>query len=421
MLGNECETRGTEKNNKQMNTTKIRQDFPILNKKVRGKSYVYFDNGATSQTPRSVIDRMSFYYENENANVHRGVHYLSQIATDAMETAREKIRKYINAPSIEEVIFTKGTTDAINLVAHSFGKAFIAEGDEIIVSEMEHHANIVPWQIMCEEIGAKLKVVAINDDGSLNIDSFKSLLNSKVKLIAIAHTSNVMGIINPIKDLIELAHNENIPVLIDGAQAVPHTKVDMQYLDCDFYVFSAHKMYGPMGVGILYGKKDYLEKMPPYQSGGEMIKDVSFEKTTFNDLPFKFEAGTPMVADILGFAEAIEYLESIGFENIQKYENQLLEYGTNELLKIEGLKIIGTNDNKASVISFVIEGIHHYDAGSLLDQMGIAVRTGNHCAQPLMKRMGIDGTIRASFSFYNTKEEIDTFVEAVKRVKEMLL
>jgi len=404
-----------------MNIDIIRHDFPILNKKVRSKSYVYFDNGATSQTPKSVIDRMSYYYENENANVHRGVHYLSQIATDAMEAARERIRKYINAPSIEEVIFTKGTTESINLVAHSFGKAFIKEGDEIIVSEMEHHANIVPWQIMCEEKGAILKVTKINDDGSLNIDSFKSLLTSKVKLIAIAHTSNVMGIINPIKELIEMAHNENIPVLIDGAQAVPHTKVDMQDLDCDFYVFSAHKMYGPMGIGILFGKKEYLEKMPPYQSGGEMIKDVSFEKTTFNDLPFKFEAGTPMVADIIGLAEAINYLENIGLDKIQDYEHKLLKYGTEKLLEIEGLRIIGSNENKASVISFVIDGIHHYDAGSLLDQMGVAVRTGNHCAQPLMKRMNINGTIRASFAFYNTYEEIDIFVEAVKRVKEMLL
>jgi len=404
-----------------MNIDIIRHDFPILNKKVRGKSYVYFDNGATSQTPKSVIDRMSYYYENENANVHRGVHYLSQIATDAMEAARERIRKYINAPSIEEVIFTKGTTESINLVAHSFSKAFIKEGDEIIVSEMEHHANIVPWQIMCEEKGAILKVTKINDDGSLNIDSFKSLLTSKVRFIAIAHTSNVMGIINPIKELIEMAHNENIPVLIDGAQAVPHTKVDMQDLDCDFYVFSAHKMYGPMGIGILFGKKEYLEKMPPYQSGGEMIKDVSFEKTTFNDLPFKFEAGTPMVADIIGLAEAINYLENIGLDKIQDYEHKLLLYGTEKLLEIEGLRIIGSNENKASVISFVIDGIHHYDAGSLLDQMGVAVRTGNHCAQPLMKRMNINGTIRASFAFYNTYEEIDIFVEAVKRVKEMLL
>ena len=404
-----------------MNINKLRQDFPILNKKVRGKNYVYFDNGATSQTPKSVIDRMSFYYENENANVHRGVHYLSQIATDAMEAARERIRKYINAPSIEEVIFTKGTTESINLVAHSFGKAFIEERDEIIVSEMEHHANIVPWQIMCEERGAILKVIKINDDGSLNIESFKSLLNSKVKLVAIAHTSNVMGIINPIKKLIELTHNEGIPILIDGAQAVPHTRVDVMYLDCDFYVFSAHKMYGPMGIGILYGKKKYLEKMPPYQSGGEMIKDVSFEKTIFNELPFKFEAGTPMVADIIGFAEAINYLENLGLDKIQDYEHKLLEYGTKKLIEIEGLRIIGTNENKASVISFVMEGIHHYDAGSLLDQMGVAVRTGNHCAQPLMKRMNINGTIRASFAFYNTYEEIDIFVKAVKRMKGMLL
>jgi len=404
-----------------MNTNKIRQDFPILNRKVRAKSYVYFDNGATSQTPNSVIDRMSYYYQNENANVHRGVHYLSQIATDAMEAARERIRKYINAGSIEEVIFTKGTTESVNLVAHSFGKAFIKEGDEIIVSEMEHHANIVPWQLLCEEKGAILKVAKINDDGSLNLESLKELVNPNVKLIAIAHISNVMGVINPIKQIVELAHQNNIAVLVDGAQAVPHAEVDVKDLDCDFYVFSAHKMYGPLGVGILYGKKSYLEVMPPYQSGGEMIKDVSFEKTTFNELPFKFEAGTPMVADIIGFAEAINYLENLGLDKIQDYEHKLLEYGTKKLLEIEGLRIIGTNENKASVISFVIDGIHHYDAGSLLDQMGVAVRTGNHCAQPLMKRMNINGTIRASFAFYNTYEEIDIFVEAVKRVKGMLL
>lgn len=405
----------------KLNIDKIRNDFPILSEKIRGKSLVYFDNGATSQKPQIVIDRMSDYYLHENSNVHRGVHYLSQIATDAMESSRERIRKYLNADSIEEVIFTKGTTEAINLVASSFGKAFINKGDEIVVTEMEHHANIVPWQMLCEEKSAVLRVVKIHDDGSLNMDSLAETLNEKTKLIAIAHISNVMGIINPIKEIIAMAHQKNIAVLVDGAQAVPHMTIDVQDLDCDFYIFSGHKMYAPMGIGILYGKKQYLDAMPPYQTGGEMIKNVSFENTTFNDLPFKFEAGTPMVAEIVGLATAIDYMASIGIENIQQYENELLEYATEALLKLDGLRIIGTNTNKASVISFVLEGIHHYDAGSLLDQMGIAVRTGNHCAQPLMQCFGLSGTIRASFAFYNTKEEIDTMVEAIKKVQMMLL
>ncbi len=404
----------------KLNIDKIRNDFPILSEKIRGKSLVYFDNGATSQKPKIVIDRMSDYYLHENSNVHRGVHYLSQIATDAMESSRERIRKYLNAESIEEVIFTKGTTEAINLVASSFGKAFINKGDEIVVTEMEHHANIVPWQMLCEEKSAVLRVVKIHDDGSLNMDSLAETLNEKTKLIAIAHISNVMGIINPIKEIIAMAHQKNIAVLIDGAQAVPHMTIDVQDLDCDFYIFSGHKMYAPMGIGILFGKKKYLDAMPPYQTGGEMIKKVSFEKTTFNDLPFKFEAGTPMVAEIIGLATAIDYMESIGIENIQQYENELLEYATEALLKLDGMRIIGTNTNKASVISFVLEGIHHYDAGSLLDQMGIAVRTGNHCAQPLMQCFGLSGTIRASFAFYNTKEEIDIMVKAIKKVQMML-
>ncbi len=399
---------------------KIRADFPILQQKIRGKSLIYFDNGATSQKPSVVLERMDRYYRTENSNVHRGVHHLSQIATDAMEKSRERIREYLNASSIEEVIFTKGTTESINLVAHSFGKAFIHEGDEIVISEMEHHANIVPWQMLCEDKKATLRVAKINDDGSLDMAHFSSLLNEKTKLVAIAHISNVMGIINPVKEIIDLAHQKNIPVLIDGAQAVPHKQVNVQELDCDFYVFSGHKMYAPMGIGILYGKKKFLEEMPPYQTGGEMIKDVSFEKTTFNELPFKFEAGTPMVADIIGLASAIDYLEEVGFENIKAYENELLEYGTKAFSTIDGLEIIGTSKNKSAVISFVLKGIHHYDAASLLDQMGIAIRTGHHCAQPLMNRMGIAGTIRASFAFYNTKEEIDSTVEALKKVQMML-
>jgi cysteine desulfurase/selenocysteine lyase len=399
----------------------IRNDFPILKLKVRKKDLVYFDNGATSQKPEMVIERMNDYYRTENSNVHRGVHYLSQIATDAMESAREKVRDFIKAKSISEVIFTKGTTEAINLVASSFGKAFISEGDEIIVSEMEHHANIVPWQMLCQEKGAVLKVARINDDGSLDFEHFKSLLNKNTKLVAIAHTSNVMGVINPVKEIIAEAHNMNIPVLLDGAQAVPHSAVDVQQLDCDFYVFSGHKMYAPTGIGILYGKEEWLDKMPPYQTGGEMIKDVSFEETTFNELPFKFEAGTPMVAEIVGLASAIDYMQTIGIDNIAKYEHDLLLYATEQLSKIDGLKIIGSAEPKAAVVSFVLDGIHHYDAGSILDQLGVAVRTGNHCAQPLMKRMGINGTIRASFSFYNTKEEIDVLVQSIEKVKSMLL
>lgn len=400
---------------------KIRNDFPILKLKVRNKDLVYFDNGATSQKPEMVIERMNNYYRTENSNVHRGVHYLSQIATQAMESAREKIRDFIKAESITEVIFTKGTTEAINLVASSFGKAFINKGDEIIVSEMEHHANIVPWQMLCEEKGALLKVARVNDDGSLDLDYFKNLINNNTKLVAIAHISNVMGVINPVKEIVETAHSHNVPVLIDGAQATPHSVVNVQELDCDFYVFSGHKMYGPTGIGILYGKEKWLEKMPPYQTGGEMIKDVSFEGTTFNDLPFKFEAGTPMVAEIVGLASAIDYMYSVGIENIANYEHELLIYATEKLGKIDGLKIIGTTEHKAAVVSFVLEGIHHYDAGSILDQLGVAVRTGHHCAQPLMKRMGIGGTVRASFAFYNTKEEIDVLVKSIEKVKSMLL
>ncbi len=399
----------------------IRKDFPILQLKIRGKSLVYFDNAATSQKPTAVIERMAKYNRSENSNVHRGVHWLSQLATDAMENARETIREHLNAQSIEEVIFTKGTTESINLVASSFGKAFITAGDEIVISEMEHHANIIPWQILCQEKGASLKVSKINPDGSLNIDHYKSLLNSRTKLVALAHVSNVMGIINPIKELIHLAHQKQIPVLIDGAQAIPHTNVDVQELDCDFYAFSAHKMYGPTGVGILYGKKKFLEAMPPYQTGGEMIDQVSFEKTTFADLPFKFEAGTPMIASIIGFGEAIKYINNIGIATIEAYEHQLLDYGTKKLSEINGLTIIGTHKPKAAVISFILDGIHHYDAGSLLDQMGIAVRTGNHCAQPLMKCMHINGTIRASFAFYNTKQEIDLLAEAIVKAQTMLL
>jgi cysteine desulfurase/selenocysteine lyase len=399
----------------------IRTDFPILSRSIRGKQLVYFDNGATNQKPIEVIERMSDYYRNINSNVHRGVHFLSQIATDAMENARATVRDFLHAASIEEIIFTKGTTESINLVAHSYGKAFVRAGDEIIVSEMEHHANIVPWQMLCEEKGAILKVAKVNDDGSLDLDYLNSLFTPRTKLLAITHISNVMGIINPIQQIISHAHQNGIHVLVDGAQAVPHTPVDVQTLDADFYVFSSHKMYGPMGVGILYGKHELLQKMPPYQTGGEMIKEVSFEKTTFNELPFKFEAGTPMVAEILGLATAIEYIQRLGISNIEAYEKELFSYANQQLIQIKGITILGTAVNKASTISFNLEGIHHYDLGSLLDQMGFAVRTGNHCAQPLMNRMKLDGTVRVSFAVYNTTDEIDLFVQGVQKAQLMLL
>ncbi|MCK5856119.1 MAG: cysteine desulfurase [Bacteroidales bacterium] len=400
---------------------KIRSEFPALHQMVHDSPLVYFDNGATTQKPDVVIERVQHYYENENSNIHRGVHYLSQEATSRHEEARVIIQKFINAADSKEIIFTKGTTESINLVASSFSKKFISEGDEIIVTEMEHHANIVPWQQVCEEKGAHLKVVAVLEDGSLDMESYKMLLSDRTKIIAVTHISNVTGVINPIKEIIELAHGQNIPVLIDGAQGVSHTKVDVQELDCDFYVFSGHKLFAPMGIGVLYGKESWLEKLPPYQTGGEMIKNVSFERTTFNELPFKFEAGTPNVGGALGLAAAIEYITAIGIEDIEAHEKELLDYGTQQLSKIENLRIIGTSDNKASVISFIFEDIHHYDAGTILDQLGIAVRTGNHCAQPLMKRFGLSGTIRAAFAFYNTKEEIDKLVSSINRVRKMFI
>ncbi len=398
---------------------KIRNDFPILNEKIYDKKLVYFDNAATSQKPLIVIDAINNYYKHINSNVHRGTHYLSQKATIELEETREKIKSFINAKSVSEIIFTKGTTDSINLVAHSFGKKFINKDDEIIISSLEHHSNIVPWQIIAEEKQAKVKVIPINDKGELLLDEFKKLITSKTKIISVNHISNALGTINPIKEIIEIAKKNNIKILIDGAQASPHLKIDVIALDCDFYCFSAHKMCGPTGVGVLYGKEDILNELPPYQAGGEMIDEVTFEKTTYNVLPYKFEAGTPNIADIIAFKKAIEYLESLGMDNIKEYENELLKYGTEKLSSIEGLKIIGTSENKASVISFNLEGIHHFDAGTLLDRMGVAVRTGHHCTQPLMKRLNIAGTIRASFAFYNTKEEIDVLYNSIIRLKAM--
>lgn len=402
-----------------MDIDKIRKDFPILSTQVYGKPLVYFDNGATTQKPIPVVEDMEKIYYTTNANVHRGVHYLSQRATDLTEEAREIVKSFINAGHSREVIFTKGTTESINLVAHSFCQQFCSEGDEIIISAMEHHANIVPWQLQETIRGIKLRVIPINEKGELKLDELSKLISPKTRLIAVAHVSNVLGTINPIEDIIVLAHKHNIPVLIDAAQSIQHLEIDVQKLDCDFLVFSAHKIYGPTGVGVLYGKEKWLNQMPPYQGGGEMIFRVSFKKTTFNELPFKFEAGTPDYVGVIGLAKALNYIKNIGLDSIKAYEDELLDYCNKELNQIEGITIYGTSKHKSSVISFLLKGIHHYDVGMLLDKMGIAVRTGHHCAQPLMDELGIEGTVRASFAFYNTKEEIDRLIEGLKRVIAM--
>jgi cysteine desulfurase/selenocysteine lyase len=398
----------------------IRKDFPILTREVNGKPLVYLDNGATSQKPQLVIDAINKYYAYENSNIHRGVHHLSQVATDHYEQAREKLRAYINAPNAHEVLFTSGTTGGINLVASSFGRQFIGAGDEVIITTMEHHSNIVPWQMICEEKGATLKVVPINDKGEIIFEEYLKLLSEKTKMVAFAHVSNAMGTVNPAKEMIAKAQEFGAVTLVDGAQAVPHTKVDVQDLNCDFYTFSGHKMFGPTGVGILYGKEKWLEKMPPYQGGGEMIKTVTFEKTTYNELPHKFEAGTPNIAGGIGLGVAVDYINSVGLDQIEAYEHQLLEYANQKLLEIEGFRIIGTSENKASVISFLVEGTHPYDIGTILDQLGIAVRTGHHCTEPLMNWFNIPGTARASMAFYNNQEDIDRLVEGVKRAANML-
>ena len=400
---------------------KIREDFPALHQQVYGKQLVYFDNGATSLKPKCVIDRLENYYAKENSNVHRGVHYLSQEATTSMENAREYLREFLGAKTIKEIIFTKGTTESINLVAAAFGRKFIGSGDEIIVSAMEHHANIVPWQMLCEEKGANLKVIPVNDDGELDMDAYEELFSDKTKLVAVAHISNALGTINPIKEMTEIAHENGAKILIDGAQGIAHSRVNVGELDCDFYVFSGHKIFAPMGIGILYGKEEILREMTPYQTGGEMIDKVSFEETTFNELPFKFEAGTPNVGGILGLETALKYFQEIGIEEAEAHEKKLLDYATKQLSEFPQINIIGEAKHKASVISFVIEGIHHYDAGSILDKLGIATRTGHHCAQPVMKRFGVDGTIRISLSVYNTVEEIDIFITSLKRAIQMLL
>ena len=406
-----------------MNNEKIEQiraEFPILAEKIYNKPLIYFDNGATTQKPRCVVEKIDQGYYHLNANIHRGVHYLSQKATEAHEAARQSIAEFLGSDKREEIIFTRGTTEAINLVAFSFGEAFCKPGDEVIVSVMEHHSNIVPWQMLCERKGMKLRVVPMNEKGELDIEAYASLLTERTKIVSVTHVSNVLGTINPVKEIIRLAHEKAIPVLLDGAQAVPHIKVNVADLDADFYVFSGHKIYGPTGIGVLYGKEKWLNAIPPYQGGGEMIATVSFEKTTYNELPFKFEAGTPDYIGSTALAEALRYLQEIGIDKIAAYEHELTAYATLRLGEIENMRIIGTAAEKSAVISFLVGEIHPYDIGMLLDKLGIAVRTGHHCAQPLIDSLGIPGTVRASFAFYNTKQEIDSFVDALKRVVAML-
>lgn len=416
------------------NINKVREDFPILSREVYGKPLVYLDNGATTQKPLCVLDAMREEYLNVNANVHRGVHYLSQQATDLHEAAREKVREFINARKSQEIIFTRGTTESMNLVASSFCEGFMQEGDEVVVSTMEHHSNIVPWQLQGIRRGIKLRVIPMSDEGVLDLDAFDGLLNERTKLVSVAHVSNVLGTVNPVKEIIRRAHERGIPVLVDGAQSAPHMKIDVQDLDCDFFAFSGHKMYGPTGIGVLYGKEEWLEKMPPYQGGGEMIGTVSFEKTTYAELPFKFEAGTPDYVATHGLARAIDYMHSLGIDNIYAHEQELTRYAMERMQQIPGMKIFGTAPDKDAVISFLVyqgretpshsgEGwggaIHHLDMGTLLDRLGIAVRTGHHCAEPLMHRLNIQGTVRASFALYNTKEEVDTLVVGIERVSKM--
>lgn len=404
-----------------LNIEKIRADFPILKREVNGKSLVYLDNGATAQKPQQVIDVIEKYYQLENANIHRGIHTLSQEATDAYEKARKTVQDFINAKHEHEVIFTSGTTGSINLIASSFAKKHLKEGDEIIISTMEHHSNIVPWQMVCEEYGAILKVVPINDKGEFLFDEYLKLLSPKTKIVAVTHVSNTLGTINPVEEIITKAKGVGAYTLIDGAQAVPHKKVDVQKLDCDFYAFSAHKMFGPTGVGILYGKETVLNEMPPYQGGGDMIKTVTFEKTTYNCLPHKFEAGTPNIVGGIALGAAIEYMDQVGIELIAAHETELLNYATKKIKEIEGVRIIGEADNKASVLSFVVDGTHPTDIGMILDKLGVAIRTGHHCTEPLMNRFDIPGTARASFAFYNTKEEIDVFIQALKKALSILM
>ncbi len=398
---------------------KIREDFPILGREVYGKPLVYLDNGATTQKPRSVVEAMTHEYYNVNANVHRGVHFLSQQATELHEQARETVRRFLNARSTAEIVFTRGTTESINLVATTFGDAILKEGDEVIVSEMEHHSNIVSWQLVQARKGIRLRVIPITDEGELRLDEYEKLFNERTRLVSITHVSNVLGTVNPVKEMIRTAHAHGVPVLVDGAQSTPHFAVDVQDLDCDFFAFSGHKIYGPTGIGVLYGKEEWLDRLPPYMGGGEMIQNVSFERTTFNELPYKFEAGTPDYVATTGLAHALDYVTALGMDNIYAHEQELTRYAMEQMATIEGMRFIGTPKHKDAVISFLVGDIHHLDLGTLLDRLGIAVRTGHHCAEPLMHRMGIEGTVRASFGLYNTFEEVDALVAGIRRVARM--
>ena len=398
---------------------KIREDFPILSRTVYDKPLVYLDNAATTQKPLCVLDAMRDEYLNVNANVHRGVHYLSQQATDLHEAARETVRRFVNASSVNEIVFTRGTTEGLNLVASSFCEEFMQEGDEVIVSVMEHHSNIVPWQLQAAKRGIAIRVIPMNECGDIDMDAYKAMFNERTKLVSVAHVSNVLGTINPVKEITRIAHENGVPVLVDGAQSTPHFRVDVQDIDCEFFVFSGHKMYGPTGIGVLYGKESWLDRLPPYQGGGEMIESVTFEKTVFEKLPFKFEAGTPDYVATHGLAKAIDYIESIGLDNISAHEKELTDYCMKKLSAIDGMRIFGTSAHKDAVVSFLVRDIHHLDMGTLLDRLGIAVRTGHHCAQPLMDRLGIQGTVRASFALYNTKEEIDILANGIARVSQM--
>jgi cysteine desulfurase / selenocysteine lyase len=398
---------------------RVRADFPILQQKAHGHKLVYLDNAATSQKPKAMIDAIVHYYEHENANIHRGVHYLSEIATEEYENARKVVQEFLHAAHPSEIIFVRSTTEAINLVAQTYGRTHVGAGDEVLITAMEHHSNIVPWQLLCEEKGAKLQIVPINDQGELLLDEFEKLLGSRTKIVSLGHLSNALGTINPLAQIVSLAHAKGIPVLVDGAQAAPRLPVNVRELDCDFYAFSGHKAYGPTGIGILYGKLALLEKMPPYQGGGDMISSVTFEKTTYNKVPHKFEAGTPDMSGAVGLRAAIEYLNGLGMENIEKHEHELLAYATEKVSAIPGVRLIGTAKEKAGVLSFVMDGVHPHDIGTILDQDGIAIRTGHHCAQPLMDRFGVDATARASFGLYNTKEEIDALVQGIQKVQEV--
>ncbi len=408
--------RGLQRGRTVLDVARIREDFPILKQQVHGKPLVYFDNAATSQKPQVVIDTLNRYYATENANIHRGIHFLSELATAEYEESRGKVKRFLNASETREIIFVRGTTEGINLVAQSYGRRFFKEGDEVVISAMEHHSNIVPWQMLCEQVGARLRVIPMNHDGELLLDEYERLLGARTKLVSVAHVSNALGTINPIGRIIELAHRRNIPVLVDGAQAAPHMKVDVQELDCDFYAFSGHKLFGPTGIGILYGKARHLEAMPPYQGGGDMISLVTFEKTHYNIIPYKFEAGTPHIAGVIGLGAAIDYVSGIGLDAVDAYEGEVLAYATAQLSTIKGLRIIGRAKEKASVLSFVLEGVHPHDIGTVLDREGVAIRAGHHCAMPVMQRFGVPATARASFAFYNTREEVDVLVRAVRKV-----